>query len=211
MLSPDGRRAPRCAGPLLVGALLTACWADFPDQTPRPGTDGASRRDGPARDGVVQPPRTDRGTTPRPDLRRADGPIVPQPDQRVPQPDQRIPRDRAAPPPADLGRDGAPPSSGLAQVCTGPGTCPGSEKCVFMDLGAAKGVCLRPCSQPNTPCSTPDPKFASTCMQYPSVTSGVVTVCVVLCRFEGQTYPCPSSAHYCKSLVPGVRVCAAQN
>jgi hypothetical protein len=48
-------------------------------------------------------------------------------------------------------------------------------------------------------------------MLYPNTAGAPVTVCVVVCRFEGQTYPCPSQAHYCKSYVPGVRVCAAQN
>lgn len=182
--------------------LLSGCWADFPESVARSSADARAQRDAPATEGVA-PPAPDRGV-PGVDLRRADGPVT-QRDQRLPVPD------RSTPPPDDSGGDAPLPTSTLAQICTGDGSCPPGETCVFMDDGATKGVCLVPCTQPNTMCATPDPQYISGCIRYTSSISGTVTVCMVLCRFQGQTYPCPSPDHYCKSYGPGLRVCAAQN
>lgn len=196
-------RGSRAVSWLLPAAvLLCGCWADFPEGVARSAADGTTRRDGPAPDGFA-PPSRDRGV-PGADLRRADGPVA-QRDARPPAPD------RSPPPTSDSGGDAPQPTSTLAQICTGDNSCPAGETCVFMDPGVTKGVCLVPCTQPNTMCKTPDPRFISGCIRYLSSSSGAVTVCMVLCRFQGQTYPCPSPDHYCKPYGPGLRVCAAQN
>ncbi|MCC6747711.1 MAG: hypothetical protein IT371_08650 [Deltaproteobacteria bacterium] len=184
-------RAPRCSLALCV--LWVGCTVPNPgfdpDDPPEAGaTDaGAPLAEASVLDPVVVPP-LDAASGPA-DLGRADAraPVTPPP---------------PVPPPPPVG-------SGLAALCTT--TCPTGERCVRMEEGAASGVCLRSCSKPNNLCSVPDPKFFSGCATYTNPELGSINVCMVFCRIDGKTYPCPDAVNYkCKAYGSKLSVCAAK-
>jgi len=96
--------------------------------------------------------------------------------------------------------DQATTPSGLGAICTG--TCAAADEiCVFRTSNTSKGVCLKKCNAPNTPCTSPDPKYFLPCLTYTSsLLPAPVNVCAIACQFQGTTYPCPNAVDYtCKS------------
>lgn len=119
------------------------------------------------------------------DLGPAGAESTPKPDAAVvPKPDQ-------APPP------------GLGAICTG--SCAAADEvCVFRTSSTSKGVCLKTCTTPNTPCASPDPQYFLPCLTYTStLLPAPVNVCAIACQFQGKAYPCPNAVDYtCKAYGP---------
>jgi hypothetical protein len=101
-----------------------------------------------------------------------------------------------------------PPAPPFGQLCTGPGTCPDGELCLFAEADATKGICLRKCDTADAPCSVPDPKYYSGCAVYWNSDVGKVKLCVIFCKSPDKTYPCPNATDYkCKSYGPQMGMC----
>jgi hypothetical protein len=97
--------------------------------------------------------------------------------------------------------------SGLGAICTGTCAAP-DELCVFRTSSTSKGVCLKKCSTPNTPCAAPDPKYFLPCLTYTStLLPAPVNLCAIACEFQGKTYPCPNAVDYTCKVYGPMSVC----
>lgn len=186
---PRSRWAVPGVGPLF--ALLAACTVPNPGYDP--GIDaGLGAADGPGTSGATNELA----------LAPADAAPVKQSDAR--KPDAAKARSDAAP-----AKDKAPAAPAFGRICTSAAGCAAGELCIFAEAAATKGICLRQCSQPNTPCSVPDPKFFSGCSTYFNSSIGTVHVCSIFCRGAGgASYPCPNATDYkCKLYGPEMGMC----